>query len=228
MAKNNWKRFGMYETILLIFFGIGLFSEAINKELLHFMIPSKIVGYVFWLSLGLYLGFSLCKNEYSRARKLHWAKKIQTNENSISTKVSFWNKYSSGAMAGGGVAVIALLFFRSYLDGYVLHVVLFGVLAVFFLIVSEVTEYLEETPLERCWSRFVYSEKSLIILLTAIPFFDIVNSEVLNSVIPDEIELYLFCLNVGLYLGFKLCMHEYQRALNLNYEQSVKDESIDC
>lgn len=45
---------------------INLFLDILNKNILNSVIPIEIVGYLFWLSLGLFLGFKLCKYEYSR------------------------------------------------------------------------------------------------------------------------------------------------------------------
>jgi len=67
--KNNWKRFSYFEKGIAIFFMINLALDAINKKILNSAIPIEIIGYLFWLSLGLFLGFALCKNEYSRTLK---------------------------------------------------------------------------------------------------------------------------------------------------------------
>lgn len=227
MAKNNWKRLIIYERTLSIFLLIGMLFDPTNKKLLNSIIPKEITDYMFWLGLGLYAGFHLCAHEYKRGLRLHRLGMINTkNKNHV--KLTFWNMYSSCAIAGGGVALTALLFFRSYLAGCILYVVLSGVFAVLLLIVSELMEYqyiLEhKITIDKYWSRFIYSEKVLIILLIGLPFFDIVNRELLNSAIPDEIEIYLFWLNSGLYLGFMLCKHEYYRAVQLNYQQQLKDE----
>ncbi|RCH54764.1 hypothetical protein DJ568_09765 [Mucilaginibacter hurinus] len=64
--KSYWKRFSLYDKGITIFFMINLFLDVINQKVLHSSIPSEIVGYLFWLSLGLVLGFKLCKYEYSR------------------------------------------------------------------------------------------------------------------------------------------------------------------
>jgi len=69
--KNYWKRFTLFDKGLAVFFMINLFLDVINKRVLNSAIPSEIVGYLFWLSLGLFLGFKLCKYEYSRTLKKH-------------------------------------------------------------------------------------------------------------------------------------------------------------
>jgi hypothetical protein len=71
MIKNYWKRFNIYQQCLAVFFIVALFLDVINKKLLGSTIPTEIVSYLFWLSLGLYLGFRLCKYEYSNAIKKH-------------------------------------------------------------------------------------------------------------------------------------------------------------
>jgi hypothetical protein len=40
---------------------VNLFLDVINEKLLHYWIPVEIVAYLFWLSLGLFLGFQLCQ-----------------------------------------------------------------------------------------------------------------------------------------------------------------------
>ncbi|WMW78120.1 hypothetical protein RF683_01360 [Flavobacterium sp. 20NA77.7] len=64
--KNYWKRFSDLDKGLTVFFMINLFLDILNKNILNSVIPIEIVGYLFWLSLGLFLGFKLCKYEYSR------------------------------------------------------------------------------------------------------------------------------------------------------------------
>ena len=70
MIKNYWKRFNNYEKLLSGFFVTNIFLVIINKEFLSSVIPIEIVGYSFLLSLGLYLGFRLCKYEYGRITKM--------------------------------------------------------------------------------------------------------------------------------------------------------------
>lgn len=69
--KSYIKRFAFYEKGVTIFFILNLFFDLINKKLLDYRIPSDIVGYLFWLSLGLFLGFRLCKFEYSNILRRH-------------------------------------------------------------------------------------------------------------------------------------------------------------
>lgn len=69
--KNYWKRFSYFDKGLTVFFMINLFLDILNKNLLNSAIPSEIVGYLFWLSLGLFLGFKLCKYEYSHTLRKH-------------------------------------------------------------------------------------------------------------------------------------------------------------
>lgn len=68
--KNYWVRFNRIEMALVVFFGIGLFLDVINRFIFKSIIPKEIIGYLFWLSLGLYLGFRLCRYEYIRVWKL--------------------------------------------------------------------------------------------------------------------------------------------------------------
>jgi len=76
MVKSHWKRFSFYERGLTFFFMINIFLDVINDKLLDSVIPGEIVGYLFWLSLGLYLGFRLCKYEYGNVIKDSQNKKL--------------------------------------------------------------------------------------------------------------------------------------------------------
>jgi hypothetical protein len=69
--KNYWKRFSYFDKGLTVFFMINLFLDILNKKTLNSEIPSEIVGYLFWLSLGLFLGFKLCKYEYNQTLRKH-------------------------------------------------------------------------------------------------------------------------------------------------------------
>ena len=69
--KNYWKRFIYLDKGLTLFFMINLFLDILNKNLLNSLIPFEIIGYLFWLSLGLFLGFKLCKYEYNNTLKKH-------------------------------------------------------------------------------------------------------------------------------------------------------------
>ena len=79
--NSHWKRFWNYEKAVLAFLAIGFLSEPINKELLNASIPTAITAFLFWLSLGLYLGFILCKHEYHRALKLQHSQPLENESN---------------------------------------------------------------------------------------------------------------------------------------------------
>jgi hypothetical protein len=61
-----WKRIKLIETIIDGFFIINIVFLILDKWFLNFVIPKDIVGYFFWLSLGLWLGFQWCKYEAKR------------------------------------------------------------------------------------------------------------------------------------------------------------------
>lgn len=67
--KNQWKQFSNLEKSIGIFLIINLFLDLINKYFLKSTIPNEIIGYSFWLSLGLFLGFKSCKFYFSKAIK---------------------------------------------------------------------------------------------------------------------------------------------------------------
>jgi hypothetical protein len=69
MAKNYWRRFNFYEGVIVVFLMINILFVIINQRIEKPIIPIEIAGYFFWLSLGLYLGFKLCIQEYKRMWK---------------------------------------------------------------------------------------------------------------------------------------------------------------
>jgi hypothetical protein len=66
-----WKRFIIYEGIVSYNFllNIGLFIA--NKEFLNNFIPDDIERTLFFLSLGLYIGFQICKHESKRVWEIN-------------------------------------------------------------------------------------------------------------------------------------------------------------
>ncbi len=69
MTKSNWKFFHRCELVCKIFLICNLIFIIINDELLKSKFPEFIQGYLFFFSLGLYIGFIFCKNEYRRVLK---------------------------------------------------------------------------------------------------------------------------------------------------------------
>ena len=67
--NKYWKRFSFYEGLIAISFIIAIFFYIINKDFLTYILPKDISAYFFWLTLGLLLGFRLCKYEYTRIWK---------------------------------------------------------------------------------------------------------------------------------------------------------------
>ncbi len=79
--KYYWRRFNNIEKGLVVFLGIGIFIGILNEDFLNTIIPKEISGYLFWLSLGLYLGFRLCRYEYIRVWKLLKKDEKENNKN---------------------------------------------------------------------------------------------------------------------------------------------------
>ena len=69
MKDKRWKRFNTYDLAIVINLIVNIFLYIINEDFLNYAIPKNISVYMFWLSLGLYLGFQLCKMEFKRAIK---------------------------------------------------------------------------------------------------------------------------------------------------------------
>ena len=61
-----WKRLRIYELMLAVNLPLNILFYKVNEDYLQYLIPKEIAGYLFWLSLGLYLGFQVCKYEVKR------------------------------------------------------------------------------------------------------------------------------------------------------------------
>lgn len=70
MSDNPWKRYKNFEKCILFFLMFNLVFDIINKKILNSIVPIEIIGYLFWLSLGLFLGFQICKYEFKKVWKL--------------------------------------------------------------------------------------------------------------------------------------------------------------
>jgi hypothetical protein len=78
--NNIWKRFNACQTGVISFFqfsSIFLLAIACFKKSLAF-VPIEIAGYIFWLSLGLLLGFLLCGYELRDIRKMDYNREDKT------------------------------------------------------------------------------------------------------------------------------------------------------
>lgn len=65
MSERKWKRFSYYLYTVRIFFFLNIILLVVNTELKN-VLPRDIVSSSFFLSLGLFLGFSLCHHEIYR------------------------------------------------------------------------------------------------------------------------------------------------------------------
>ncbi len=67
--KTYWRRFSFFDKTIAFYFISNLLLYTLSREFSNFPIPKRIVEYSFWLSLGLLIGFKLCKHEFNRALK---------------------------------------------------------------------------------------------------------------------------------------------------------------
>lgn len=76
-----WKRFIIYEGIVSYNFllNIGLFIA--NEEFFNNFIPDDIERSLFFLSLGLYVGFRICKHESKRVWEINKKLNKQNDNN---------------------------------------------------------------------------------------------------------------------------------------------------
>jgi len=66
MNKYSWRRLTYYNIGLIVFFGFCMILYTVNQNLTTPILSQEIIGYFFWLSLGLILGFMICKHEMER------------------------------------------------------------------------------------------------------------------------------------------------------------------
>lgn len=78
-----WKRLKLYEGIISIILLLNIIFYVINNEYLKYLIPKEVNDYMFWLSIGLWLGFNWCKYEVRRVLNIknskEFAKSSSTN-----------------------------------------------------------------------------------------------------------------------------------------------------
>jgi len=70
------KRLNFYERVVWMFLLFNVVFQPINEDYLDYMIPKNIIGYTYWLSIGLFLGFQLFKN----ASKRYWEEQEKIND----------------------------------------------------------------------------------------------------------------------------------------------------
>jgi hypothetical protein len=64
-----YKRINILHRIFLSFFLLSLGVFIVNDSILKKRIPIEIVGYIFFLSLGIYVGFHVCLDELKRMNR---------------------------------------------------------------------------------------------------------------------------------------------------------------
>jgi hypothetical protein len=64
-----YKRINILHRIFLSFFIFSLGLYVVNDSILRKWIPIEIVGYIVFLSLGIYVGFHVCLDELKRMNK---------------------------------------------------------------------------------------------------------------------------------------------------------------
>jgi len=60
------KRLILFHRITLLFFIFSFGLYFVNDALLKKKIPTDLIGYLVFLSLGLYVGFHVCQDEVKR------------------------------------------------------------------------------------------------------------------------------------------------------------------
>ncbi len=63
MTQFTWKKVILIEKIISILLTINIILVILNNENFFLIFYSDLINYFFWLSLGIYIGFKLCKKE---------------------------------------------------------------------------------------------------------------------------------------------------------------------
>jgi len=66
---KNLNLYKIFEGIISSFFIANLIFYTVNKKIDNPIIPIEFAGYMFWLSLGLYLGYHLARIAFNKALK---------------------------------------------------------------------------------------------------------------------------------------------------------------
>ena len=67
MVDKIWKRYAKIEKLFQTLLIISILFPIIIKLFFKFNMPIKIQGFIFFLSLGLFLGFKISEIEYEKA-----------------------------------------------------------------------------------------------------------------------------------------------------------------
>ena len=65
MKESNWKRFMLIEKVISFAPVMGLAFYEINVKYLH-CLPNLVTSNLFFVLLGIFLGFLVCKFEFKR------------------------------------------------------------------------------------------------------------------------------------------------------------------
>jgi hypothetical protein len=69
MGAAMSKRLIIFHRVALVFFLFSLGLYIVNDAFLKKKIPLELIGYMVFLSLGIYVGFHLCLDEVKRMNK---------------------------------------------------------------------------------------------------------------------------------------------------------------
>lgn len=63
------KRVNLYNRIIWGFLLFNIAFHPVNEDFLEYLIPKDIMGYSYWLSIGIFIGFNLYNFEVKRKAK---------------------------------------------------------------------------------------------------------------------------------------------------------------
>jgi hypothetical protein len=76
-----YKRLIIYQKISIYLFALNMGFYILNDSVLKKAIPIEIVGYSFFLSLGLFIGVNICIDVLRKDSKLPKRKSVQNTDN---------------------------------------------------------------------------------------------------------------------------------------------------
>jgi len=75
------KNLNIYEIIIWIYLLLNIFFYPINKDELNYLVSKEVSIYSYWLSVGLIIGFKLCRYELMKILKKRYQRENEIKKN---------------------------------------------------------------------------------------------------------------------------------------------------
>lgn len=75
------KEVNIVEIVLGVYLFANVIFYPINGDELDYLVPEEIVIYSYWLSVGLFVGFKVCRYQMTRILKKRYQREEQVKKN---------------------------------------------------------------------------------------------------------------------------------------------------